>query len=115
MSRAIFMLLLIALIPATAFGQIGLAFEWRYTPGQIPRTFVTLGDPDKVTNNLLVQQARSIGRIEGSRYPGRDFIEGEPRQAFQDNFNACHDRSHFALEDGDAKFVTRILGGDDSL
>ncbi len=66
--------------------EVDLAFEWRYTPGEIPKTFDTLGDSENVINNLLIQQARSIGRIEGSRYAGRDFIEGEPRQAFQDNF-----------------------------
>ncbi len=66
--------------------EIDLAFQWRYTPGDIPRTFVGVGDTQKVIANLLVQQARSIGRIEGSTHAGRDFIEGEPRQAFQEKF-----------------------------
>ena len=65
---------------------VDLAFEWRYTPGEIPRTFVTLGGMEKVVTNILIPQARSIGRTQGSKHAGRDFIEGEPRQAFQDNF-----------------------------
>ena len=46
-----------------------------------------VGDMDEILKKIILPEARAFSRLEGSKYPAKNFITGETRQVFQDNLD----------------------------
>ncbi len=67
--------------------------EFRVMPDQAAQVFVTYNDDkngdriaEEIVAKIILPNARSFCRLEGSKSQGREFIEGETRIEFQSNF-----------------------------
>ena len=71
--------------------------EFRVKPEEAARVFVIYNDTDNVSGNrdrideeiirkIILPNARSFCRLEGSKSLGREFIQGDTRVTFQKNF-----------------------------
>ena len=58
--------------------------EWAILPDRVAEVTVAYGDESDILNKVILPNARSISRIEGSKLRARDFISGKTRTAFQD-------------------------------
>jgi len=58
---------------------------WHVPPEEAPIVYVTIGTLKDVYDKIVIPQARSVSRIEGSKYSGKDFIT-ERREDFQKQF-----------------------------
>ena len=58
--------------------------EWAIRPDHVAEVTVAYGDEEDILNKIILPNARSIARIEGSKLPAREFISGKSRSAFQD-------------------------------
>ena len=58
---------------------------WHVPPELAPIVYVTIGTLKDVYDKIVIPQARSVSRIEGSKYSGKDFIT-ERREEFQKQF-----------------------------
>ncbi|MBN1512838.1 MAG: hypothetical protein JXB13_12560 [Phycisphaerae bacterium] len=69
--------------------------EWAIMEDRAAEVLVAYGDEDDILNKVILPNARSISRIEGSKLPAREFISGTTRLAFQTHFyeqlrDECH-------------------------
>jgi len=60
--------------------------EWALRPDSVARVTVEYGDEDDILKKIILPNARSISRIQGSKLKAREFISGKTRTAFQDHF-----------------------------
>jgi regulator of protease activity HflC (stomatin/prohibitin superfamily) len=74
--------------------------EWSIIPEKLPLLYVQYGEGgdliEFIEQRVILPYARSYCRLVGSRYKARDFISGETRLKFQDEFakklrEACDD------------------------
>ncbi|MFH1416898.1 MAG: SPFH domain-containing protein [Planctomycetota bacterium] len=62
--------------------------EWAISPDHVAEVTVAYGDKDDILNKIILPNARSIARIQGSKLRAREFISGKTRTAFQDRLLA---------------------------
>ncbi len=62
---------------------IDCTVEYAIRQDMAPYVKVAIGDHDDIKNKLILPQAKSLSRIEGSKLDAREFIAGETREAFQ--------------------------------
>ncbi len=60
--------------------------EWALRPEHIARVTVEYGNEADILDKIILPNARSISRIQGSKLSAREFINGKTRTAFQDQF-----------------------------
>lgn len=60
--------------------------EWAIRPERVAEVIVAYGDMRDILDKIILPNARSISRIEGSKLRAREFISGKSRAAFQDRF-----------------------------
>lgn len=72
---------------------LGGTIEFRVNPEEAARVFVTYNDTtngenidEEIINKVILPNARSFCRLRGSNNSGRDFIQGETRTQFQEDF-----------------------------
>ena len=77
------------------FVTLGGIIEFRVKPEEASRVFVIYNDTDngeaideEIVNKIILPNARSFCRLRGSNLAGRDFISGETRTQFQEDFQA---------------------------
>ncbi|MHC5108502.1 MAG: SPFH domain-containing protein [Planctomycetota bacterium] len=58
--------------------------EWALRPDSVAEVTVAYGDEVDILNKVILPNARSISRIQGSKLEAREFISGATRTAFQD-------------------------------
>jgi len=62
--------------------------EWELHPANVAQVMAEFGARQEIEQKVLFAQARSIGRLEGSKYGAKDFLLGEGRRQIQDAFTA---------------------------
>lgn len=62
--------------------------EWAIRPDRVAEVTVKYGDEEDILNKIILPNARSIARIQGSKLLAREFISGRTRTAFQDHLLA---------------------------
>jgi regulator of protease activity HflC (stomatin/prohibitin superfamily) len=66
--------------------------EWSIVPDKLPLLYVQYGEGaglvEYIEQRIILPYARSFCRLVGSQYNARDFISGETRLKFQDDFAA---------------------------
>ncbi len=62
--------------------------EWAIHPDHVAEVTVEYGDEQDILNKVILPNARSIARIQGSKLFAREFISGRTRTAFQDKLLA---------------------------
>ena len=58
--------------------------EWAIRPDHVAEVTVAYGDEEDILNKIILPNARSISRIQGSKLQAREFISGKTRTAFQE-------------------------------
>lgn len=59
---------------------------WGILPGDAPHIVKQFGSEKAVVENVIKPQAESKARVAGSNYRSREFVEGDSRERFQDEF-----------------------------
>lgn len=62
--------------------------EWAIRPDRVAEVTVAYGDQQDMVDKIILPNARSISRIQGSKLQGREFISGKTRGAFQEKLLA---------------------------
>ena len=62
--------------------------EWAIRPDQVADVTVAYGDEEDILDKIILPNARSISRIQGSKLQAREFISGKTRTAFQERLLA---------------------------
>ncbi len=57
--------------------------EWAIRPDRVAEVTVAYGDQENILNKVILPNARSIARIQGSKLKAREFISGRTRTAMQ--------------------------------
>ena len=57
--------------------------EWAIRPAKVAKVTVEYGYEQDILDKIILPNARSISRIQGSKLQARDFISGKTRTAFQ--------------------------------
>ncbi|RJP30862.1 MAG: hypothetical protein C4547_16220 [Phycisphaerales bacterium] len=65
---------------------------WAIMPDRVAEVTVAYGDQQDILDKIIMPNARSIARIQGSKLPAREFIGGQTRKAFQDKLLAALQR-----------------------
>lgn len=60
--------------------------EWELYPSAVAPVMKEFGARNAIEEKIIVPQAKSIGRLAGSRYNAKDFLLGEGREKFQNAF-----------------------------
>lgn len=76
--------------------NVQMVLEWAVDPVRAPEVLVRIGELDEVLQKILIPMLRGFGRVEGSKYPARDYISGESRLTFQ---NAVFDKMRIKASD----------------
>ncbi len=58
--------------------------EWAISPDSVAKVTVAYGDEEDILSKIILPNARSISRIQGSKLRAAEFISGKTRTAFQD-------------------------------
>ena len=58
--------------------------EWAIRPARVAEVTVAYGDEENILDKVILPNARSISRIQGSKLRAKEFISGKTRTAFQD-------------------------------
>jgi len=58
--------------------------EWALRPDRVAEVTVAYGDEEDILKKIILPNARSISRIQGSKLTAREFISGRTRTAFQE-------------------------------
>ncbi len=58
--------------------------EWAIGADRVAEVTVAYGDESDILSKIILPNARSIARIQGSKLKARDFISGKTRKAFQE-------------------------------
>lgn len=73
--------------PARGFDiRVNTFFEWQIDPTRLPEVITTLGGPTEILEKIIRPNARSFGRMEGSKYSAKDLVFGDSREEFQKRF-----------------------------
>jgi regulator of protease activity HflC (stomatin/prohibitin superfamily) len=67
--------------------------EWEVEPTSIPDLVAEFGQLENVEHNVIDQQAHRISRDRGFNYGAQDFLEGDKRERFQDDFTKELDKA----------------------
>ena len=62
--------------------------EWAIRPDRVAEVTVAYGDEEDILDKIILPNARSISRIQGSKLQAREFISGKTRTAFQEQLLA---------------------------
>lgn len=62
--------------------------EWAIRPDHVAEVTVAYGDKEDILSKIILPNARSIARIQGSKLKAREFISGKTRTEFQDRLLA---------------------------
>lgn len=62
--------------------------EWAIRPDHVAEVTVAYGDQRDILDKIILPNARSISRIQGSKLQAREFISGKSRTAFQERFHS---------------------------
>jgi len=62
--------------------------EWAIRPDHVAEVTVAYGDEQDILSKIILPNARSIARIQGSKLLASEFISGKTRSAFQDRLLA---------------------------
>ncbi|MCH7808716.1 MAG: hypothetical protein IIB60_05775 [Planctomycetes bacterium] len=62
--------------------------EWAIRPDRVAEVTVAYGDEEDILSKIILPNARSISRIQGSKLKAREFISGKTRTAFQEKLLA---------------------------
>jgi len=62
--------------------------EWAIRPDRVAEVTVAYGDEQDILDKIILPNARSISRIQGSKLQAREFISGKTRTAFQEQLLA---------------------------
>ncbi|HWL92729.1 MAG TPA: SPFH domain-containing protein [Phycisphaerae bacterium] len=57
--------------------------EWAIRPDRVAEVTVSYGDTRDILDKVILPNARSVARIQGSKLRAREFISGKTRSAFQ--------------------------------
>lgn len=68
--------------------NVDITAVWGVQPKNVPSIIDNLGNINDVVSKIITPQVNSIVRIEGSKHPAREFIEGKTREKFQNAFTA---------------------------
>jgi hypothetical protein len=60
--------------------------EWELHPESVAPVMKEFGARSSIEEKIIIPQAKSIGRLAGSRYNAKDFLLGEGREKFQKAF-----------------------------
>ncbi len=63
--------------------------EWAILSDQVAQVTVAYGDEEDILNKIILPNARSIARIQGSKLKARDFISGKTRTKMQEDLYAA--------------------------
>ena len=66
--------------------MLDMTVEFEMMPEKISKIFMLYGDLPAVVSKIIMPQILSISRMKGSDYKAREFIDGEGRQKFQEEF-----------------------------
>ncbi len=58
--------------------------EWAIRPDHVAEVTVAYGNEEDILDKIILPNARSISRIQGSKLQAREFISGKTRTAFQE-------------------------------
>ncbi|MEK7486091.1 MAG: SPFH domain-containing protein [Planctomycetota bacterium] len=73
--------------PARGFDiRVNTFFEWQINPTRLPEVITTLGGPPEILEKIIRPNARSFGRMEGSKYSAKELVFGDSREEFQKRF-----------------------------
>lgn len=73
--------------PARGFEiRVNTFFEWQIDPTRIPEVIMTLGEPIDILEKIIRPNARSFGRMEGSKFSAKELVFGSSREEFQIRF-----------------------------
>ncbi|MCA9524141.1 MAG: hypothetical protein KC609_24405 [Myxococcales bacterium] len=68
--------------------KLDITVVWGIKPINVPKIINELGNIDDVIAKIITPQVNTIVRIEGSRHQAQQFIEGDARKRFQEEFTA---------------------------
>ncbi|MDO8466746.1 MAG: SPFH domain-containing protein [bacterium] len=68
--------------------EFDVAVEWQVNEHLIAKVFQDQGDIAALDRKVIVQNTRSISRVEGSKYGAKEFIQGIGREKFEHAFLA---------------------------
>ncbi|MBI3819610.1 MAG: hypothetical protein HY286_13025 [Planctomycetes bacterium] len=66
--------------------KIDATVVWGIMPGDAPHIVKQFGSEKAVVDNAIKPQAESKARVAGSNYRSREFVEGDSRERFQEEF-----------------------------
>ena len=66
--------------------ELEATVEWELLPEHVAQVMAEFGLKEAIEEKVIVPQSRSIGRIEGSKHGAKEFLLGQAREQFQDNF-----------------------------
>lgn len=66
--------------------SLDCTIEWEVRPEDVPALVAEYGSRDQVEHKVIEVQAHSIGRDKGINYGVQDFLEGNLREKFQEEF-----------------------------
>lgn len=66
--------------------KLDTTVEFELLPEHIPATFSKYGNLEAVVGKIILPQILSISRLKGSEYGAREFIVGEGREKFQNDY-----------------------------
>lgn len=61
--------------------------EWAIRSDRVAEVTVAYGDEQDILDKVILPNARSISRVQGSKLKASEFISGRTRTAFQNNFH----------------------------
>ena len=83
----------VAVLPAVTFPSsdgfeitIDVTLLWQLLPQDAPSVVARYGNIQKIEQNILIPQINSTARIKGSTFGAVDFIVGDKREQFQNDF-----------------------------
>src|SRR5262249_39843180 len=72
--------------------SLDCTIEWEVLPKNWPALVAKYGDLKTIERVVIDQHAGKISRDRGFNYGAQDFLEGDKREAFQDDFRTELDR-----------------------
>jgi len=65
-----------------------VTMQWKIPEKNVPLTYATLGDIERIEEVLIQPHCHSVGRLKGSSHTAKKFISGETRKKFEDDIHA---------------------------
>lgn len=66
--------------------SLDCTIEWEVLPEEMPSLVAEYGDRKKVEERIIIPQAKSFSRLKGLDFGVKDFLEGDKRERFQEDF-----------------------------